>query len=564
MTWQRLEGTTIDPDLVEGQEARIADPLWLLARQWQTGELTGDDAGSPIVVEALLQSSPITRFQPGPPGGRTPVLARDALGLPLEVAVEREAVRTGPAALRLAAEAGLQLYRMLDGAGAPATARASLRQAHPLRLDADDGLDPFGRRQLELLARRSFDARELVAATEDGAVREVKELRAGPGAAALAAWRTWYAGLFSEPPDGAGSWDPARMEYRFRMAARPDERQPEVVLDAPEYAGGHLDWYAFDARPDLGGLGAPAAGGTRPLRVLPAPARYAGQAASRFWQVEDGHVWFGDFNVAPGDLARVAVASFGMSFGDDWFLFPCRLAPGSIARVARLTVRDTFGRTHELRSCAERDGPGRAWRLFELTGDASADAPEPAQRRCPWLLLPPVLAGVTESKPVEEVLLLRDEVANLGWAAEVRVESAAGRIVDRAARARAERQPPPTAADEAWLYRLSTDVLDHQVPLAPVRSGADGALYLQRGRLATAATGGAVTTRGAVGRILEPDRPLLIEDGEVPATGARVTRSWQLARLHDGGLILWMGRRKTPAPPRRSPGLIFDDVRREP
>ena len=26
MTWQRLESTTVDPDLIEGQEARIADP----------------------------------------------------------------------------------------------------------------------------------------------------------------------------------------------------------------------------------------------------------------------------------------------------------------------------------------------------------------------------------------------------------------------------------------------------------------------------------------------------------------------------------------------------------
>ena len=169
------------------------------------------------------------------------------------------------------------------------------------------------------------------------------------------------------------------------------------------------------------------------------------------------------------------------------------------------------------------------------------------------MLLPPVLPGITESRPVEEVLLLRDEVANVGWGAELRVESAAGRVVDRAAQARAEAQPPPTAAPDAWLYQLATDVLDHQVPLVPVRHSRNGGLYLQRGRLATSSAAGQVTTRGAVGRILEPDRALLIEDGEVPATGARITRTWQMARRRDGGVVLWMGRRKTSAPPRRSP-----------
>ena len=35
MTWYRLEPNTVDTDVEEGIQARIADPLWLLARQWQ-------------------------------------------------------------------------------------------------------------------------------------------------------------------------------------------------------------------------------------------------------------------------------------------------------------------------------------------------------------------------------------------------------------------------------------------------------------------------------------------------------------------------------------------------
>ena len=158
---------------------------------------------------------------------------------------------------------------------------------------------------------------------------------------------------------------------------------------------------------------------------------------------------------------------------------------------------------------------------------------------------------MTQSAPIEEVAFLRDETANLGWAAELRVESAAGRTVDRAARARAAMPPPAPPAEGAWDYRLATPVPEHQIPLVPVYK--DAALYLQRGRMASSAT-------GALGQVLEPGSALLIFDDEVPATGARVTRSWQMARTGRGDVVLWVGRRKDAGPPRRSPGLRFDEL----
>ena len=135
-------------------------------------------------------------------------------------------------------------------------------------------------------------------------------------------------------------------------------------------------------------------------------------------------------------------------------------------------------------------------------------------------------------------------------------------MIDRAARARAAMPPPPTPADDAWLYKLSKAVPEHQVPLVPVRtSGEDGeGRYLQRGRLEVSADEEGVETRGALGRILEPDTALLIHDEEVPATGARVTRTWQMARTGNGGVVVWVGRKKSAGRPMRSPGLVFDEV----
>lgn len=552
-TWQRLEATTIDATLVEGPEARIADAMWMLGRQWQVGEFTGEDAGSPLYLEAVFEHAPITRLRPGPPALTTPVIERESLGLPLEVAVEREAVRSGPAAVRLAAEAGFELRRELVARGVPASVVDAVRAAFALDLGADDGLDPVGRTELELLARRAPDARAVFDDHERGGptMAAVSGTQTPAAQEAIAAWAGWYADWCSEPAGAGEPWDPQRMEYRFQVAAGVS-RDAEVQLDATEYFGGHLDWYSFDraakTAPDMGARGALE---RHPVRVLPSPARFSGQAASRWWQVEDGAVWFGDIGSAPEDLARVAVAGFGMAFGDNWYLAPCRLPGGVIARASGVKVFDTFGEVHPIRSCAELDGPGRHWRFFELTGDESADAAEPADRDCPWLLLSPALAGVTQSPPIEEVAFLRDEIANLGWAAELRVESAAGRTIDCAARARAAMPAPAPPAEGAWGYQLATPVPEHLVPLVPVYK--DGGLYLQRGRMAASAS-------GAVGRVLEPGSALLIFDDEVPATGARVTRSWQMARTGRGDVVLWVGRRKDAGPPRRSPGLLFDEL----
>ena len=37
-------------NLAQALEARVHDPLWALGRQWQLGELQGEDAGSPIAT----------------------------------------------------------------------------------------------------------------------------------------------------------------------------------------------------------------------------------------------------------------------------------------------------------------------------------------------------------------------------------------------------------------------------------------------------------------------------------------------------------------------------------
>lgn len=88
----RLDLSTHNPDLQDGLQARIHDPLWMLGRQWQFGEFNGADAGSPAAAQVIVDTAAVTRYQPGPRSGPHPARPYAAAGLALETLVEAEPV----------------------------------------------------------------------------------------------------------------------------------------------------------------------------------------------------------------------------------------------------------------------------------------------------------------------------------------------------------------------------------------------------------------------------------------------------------------------------------------
>jgi hypothetical protein len=219
---------------------------------------------------------------------------------------------------------------------------------------------------------------------------------------------------------------------------------------------------------------------------------------------------------------------------------------GSLCRIRWLTVRNTFNELFLIRHATEVDGPQSAWRMFELTVGSQGAAPRDL------FLLPPVLGPTLHSPPIEDVLFLRDEMANMAWAVERVIESASGGPLDRyeAYQSMRRRENPPTPGGTGELvYRLGKSVPDYWIPFLPVEG--QSSLRLERSALPT-------VEAGPVGRVLEPERPLLLNDEEVPREGIRVTRSYQYARWADGSTHLWIGRRKRPGRGEGSSGLRFD------
>src|SRR5690606_16492908 len=121
-TWNRIEPTPRATRLTSGLRAEVADPLWLLTRQRQVGELTGEDAGSPVEAVVTVEVASLGRYHAGRAGNGAAARAVDLADatLPLETLVERRPVGGSPAAVRLAADGGAHLVRLLRAHGAEA------------------------------------------------------------------------------------------------------------------------------------------------------------------------------------------------------------------------------------------------------------------------------------------------------------------------------------------------------------------------------------------------------------------------------------------------------------
>ena len=578
-TWMRLEPRVRNVDMNAGLQARIYDPLWLLARQWQVGEFQGEDNGSPAMARWRGESARLTRYYPGTLADKAPVVGQtyDSGAMPLETLVERERMRPEagkPEKMRFAAEAGQHFLRMLDQQALSRSYRDLFKSKYPFPplTDADRAAhDADSLSFLDLVAPRVPDGRLLYAAMSAalrpagggaGALPPNLSIAAADVAEALMtaqAWLQWVETLVSEPGGGGDpAWLAERMEYGFSVAAH--LTSGEKVLTAQEYFSGRPDWHDFNVN-DGASLraGDDAAGVAVTRTVIPAPVSYRGMPAARFWEFEDAQVDFGAIDAGPEDLARMLLIEFAISYGNDWFVLPIELDVGSLTRTASLVVTNTFGERTLIHSASELGGQYAAWRMFQLSATrqpGQAGAVPDAN----LFFLPPTLPKSLEGRPIEDVLFLRDEMANMAWGVERVTESATERPLNRFEGRQAATPTPPGQTPGAAVYRLSTDLPDYWVPLLPAQTGAG--LRLRRGK--TLRLDGALELVGARGKILNPDPPgpggLAICEEEIPREGVRVTRSYQLARWQHGSTHLWLGRRKEVWRGEGSSGLRFDSL----
>jgi len=295
--------------------------------------------------------------------------------------------------------------------------------------------------------------------------------------------------------------------------------------------------------------------------------------------MEDGRTNFGEVRPDTTDLAKLLFLEFGLVYSNDWFVAPMTLDTGSIASVAGLAVTNVFGERFWIEA-ADRglDSAWQRWSLFTLSASQAT-----AQADTSLLLLPTV-PKVQEGEPREEVVFIRDEMANMVWGVEKTIPApdGPGRSGDTAAReTRAYHERLVAAAgtavspvllenDAKIRYDVMSTVPENWIPFIGVRAqGTLRGISLQRAALPRIIEGDPVrpyaivrprTTLLRVGLDGTALGPYLVPEEEVPRAGIRVTQCFQRTRWTDGRAFVWLGARKETGRGEGWSGLAFDRV----
>jgi hypothetical protein len=367
MRYERLEPDDWG-DVLEGLRAPVADPLWLLGRQWELGEHRGEDASSPVELRCETSSVPLISLDRHSGRRGAPMAPIDPANVPVEALIEAdpESWWTMGRRIRLGEQAAKRLTEI--------------------------GVVGEQRRTLE------FGALSPPYEEHSGAV----DGRAVYLAGYFAGDALWE-GIPTTPPN---HWRPDQLDYAADFGAGAGR----VRIDSHD--GGEVDWWSCDAT---------ASPASAPLErsVLPGRLQYPGAALPRYWQLEDDSR---DPSGYPPDAPHWVTALWSdavSSAGSDWFTAPVpagRVTIGSIVTLHAARVRDSFDDWWGLQFPRGRGDPSvvpgdRPWSIYRTRGLAAGA-----------LVLWPTAVSPLTASAWEEAILGVDEDADLCWAVETRVD----------------------------------------------------------------------------------------------------------------------------------------------
>lgn len=499
---RRLEPLPPFVDLERGFRQEVADPLWMLGRQWQLGEHAGEDAGAPVGVSMTVSRTPIA-----------PVDGLDPARVPAEAIIEGTAEDWWTIGRRV--RVGRRVTRSLTAAQRQACAFTEVLPA------------PYG-----------------VAFT--GKVDGLK------------AWRKRL--VAADHPALAGlrrrrdNWDASRLRYDATFKAGRGQ------LTITDHTGGVVDWYTADGKGPLG-----PAPDTVTSEVVPMRLHYPGAPLPRVWQIEDHTVDLGGYPPDRSHLATALLIELVTDHSSDWFLAPvpapfgASTAPGmgTVVSLAKVRVRNTFDEVHDLLMPPGRDDPPAAedeppgpWSLFRTRGLGRSS-----------LVLWPTAASPLTGPVLDDVAFGVDEDANLLWAVEERADGVQLLPDAEARQALADGQATGTR-EFGWMPMTTLPPHWHPYRAVPPAKPT----VFEQGVVADLRDGRRRERPGPVTDLLRstPAQGHLLDLHAVPYQGLRLERRYVLARCTDGSPALWRERRTVPLLGPPASHLRFDVLRESP
>lgn len=583
--WNRLEGRPRTHHFDRALAAEVRDALWMLTRQWQMGEFRGDDAGSPVLARICTSVTSFDRFQPG-----TAAVEPFTLDRAIETTVERRSIPWNAGAQKLSfdlrAAIGRRWLKLIGRAFDAGELSADYSDAYrttyrieppdpTLETDAAVCAHPEAWQQLSALAGRAMDGFALLDHLADPTHHVFDGIGAAPGDEAkltqlAASLQEWLAQLVSQPrATGNDAWLPRKLEYQFGCSA-PLDAGTTFVARADEYYHGHLDWYALERTSDVSLGDTPSSASPPTLQVntfIPVSLVFAGMPNTRWWAFEDRRTNFGEVKPDTTDLGKLLLLEFALVYANDWFVLPYTLPIGSVSTVKGIAVTNVFDERIWVEAVRDQtDATAQRWSMFQLTRPAGAE---------PSLVLLPAIAHVHQGAPLEEIALIRDEMANMVWGIERRIPLATGagkpgaeagiqhftileRIIGSA--------PEPTEPKAPIKYDVMNTVPEHWIPFVPAHvDGSSREIQLQRAAmprlLGDPANFALVRPRTTLLRqgLDEPTKSrYYVDEEEVPRAGALVRQAYQRTRWLGGKVLVWFGVTKTTGRGEGYSGLKFD------
>lgn len=594
--WNRLEGRPRTADFTRALRAEARDALWMLTRQWQMGEFHGDDTGAPVMGRIHTSATRLDKYRPN-----DHAVEKFEDNIPIEAKVESRAINFSSAdrilSLDIRLLMGRQWLKLVGKIGdykKEFIAKYPIQPPDPTREeDAHLCAHPEVWQSFAAAAGRLMDGASLyfylkgdpVRRAYDGiAVAPAHEIEIDRQASRFVAW---FEGLYYQPQH-TDAWNPSRLEYRF--ACSTPTAQGEKVYTTEEYYQGRLDWYNFDIDKQSNGLGEiPGTAAQKVAEVtqslIPEPIVYAGAPNTRWWTFEDRQTNFGGITPDTTDLAKLLLIEFGLVYANDWFLITHKATEDSITRIEGLAVTNSFGERFWIEPAGSSSEENwQRWSMFTTSIKG-----QPNKKADASLLLLPTVPKIQEGRPIEEVILIRDEVANMVWAIEKVIPSptGAGKPGGEAANETRdfysrelqadpakEQTQPPIEGQTKIRYELMGAAPENWIPFIPVRVESDNRkIQLQRAalpRILLRGEGDAgkpdkIRPRTALlreGLDRNPASGYFIHEEEIPLAGVRLRQSFQRTRWRDGRVFVWLAvRKQTGRGGSGSNSLAFDTIR---
>jgi hypothetical protein len=475
-------------DVQRGFAAEVADPLWMLGRQWQVGEHAGEDADSPVLVELEVAHTPLDRL-----AGLDPTV------VPAEALLEGSTEDWWTIGRRV------RVGRAVRGALSPEQQAANAFSTLPA---------PYG---------------NVFAGEVDG----------------LAAWR---AGLVAaDDPALAGFasrpdfWQSETLTYETDLTAG------GATLCVRDHGGGDVDWYTADADAPLA-QPAPATRQVVPQRLhypgAPAPRWWQIEDAA----VDIGGFPPDRAHLATAllielvcdhanDWFTIPVPSPAPEDGR-----PPPPSSGVVVTLGELRVRGSLDSADEWSRLtippgesdppAEPDEAPGPWSLFRTAGlDRSS------------LVVWPTAASPLSGPVLDDVILGVDEDANFLWAVELRVD---GIDLALSADSNAALDETRRTGTRQFTWRPSTTLPEHWHPYRVETLPAPARRVFVQGRVADLSQIPPVLRADARSELLGAGRGHVLAASAVPNQGMRLERRHVLARGTDGRPVLWRQKRRLP------------------